>query len=41
VERFKLPANKKSRPEIPGGFHLVLDYSPLPKRRDHHPARRG
>jgi hypothetical protein len=36
------PANK-NRPVLPGGFFLLNGriYSPLPKRRDHHPARRG
>jgi hypothetical protein len=33
----------KNRPVLPGGlsFHKPGCYSPFPKRRDHHPARRG
>jgi hypothetical protein len=34
----------KNRPVLPGGLSVFIDrlsYSPLPKRRDHHPARRG
>jgi len=34
----------KNRPVLPGGFSFQKSktaYSPLPKRRDHHPARRG
>src|SRR5580704_11161377 len=34
---------RKNRPVLPGGFRLAyrIVYSPLPNRRDHHPARRG
>jgi hypothetical protein len=34
---------KQNRPVLPGGFSFSnsVSYSPLPNRRDHHPARRG
>jgi hypothetical protein len=38
-----IPSNKKP-PGFAGRFlvsQILIVYSPLPKRRDHHPARRG
>jgi hypothetical protein len=36
-----LTSPNQNRPALPGGFIWISFYSPLPKRRDHQPARRG